>query len=168
MWILKTLFHFMWRMCFNRYMVECELLYALMMARTMPVLIDTWWNVNSDTIEPNIFAIFVLIDTWWNVNSNPQNHAYCLFGFNRYMVECECWLDISMVLCVRWVLIDTWWNVNFSPLSSVCLSLSFNRYMVECELTNQVVFNLPNRVLIDTWWNVNTIILVVPVSVSGF
>ena len=32
-------------------------------------------------------------------------------GFNRYMVECECRLDISMVLCVR-VLIDTWWNVN--------------------------------------------------------
>ena len=34
------------------------------------VLIDTWWNVNSDTIEPNIFAIFVLIDTWWNVNKH--------------------------------------------------------------------------------------------------
>ncbi len=33
-----------------------------------PVLIDTWWNVNS--FEPQIITMRkrVLIDTWWNVN----------------------------------------------------------------------------------------------------
>ena len=45
-----------------------------------------------------------------------------VYSFNRYMVECECWLDISMVFCVR-VLIDTWWNVNehVSCFESECL-----------------------------------------------
>ena len=53
------------------------------------VLIDTWWNVNSETIEPNIFAIFVLIDTWWNVNNPVELCNYHHPSFNRYMVECE-------------------------------------------------------------------------------
>ena len=57
-------------MSFNRYMVECELHLTDLVYVRIIVLIDTWWNVNSDTIEPNIFAIFVLIDTWWNVNKH--------------------------------------------------------------------------------------------------
>ena len=59
-------------------------------ASALPVLIDTWWNVNSHT-EPLLpVSRTVLIDTWWNVNSFPL------------------WLSMFGVL----VLIDTWWNVN--------------------------------------------------------
>ena len=37
-------------------------------ASALPVLIDTWWNVNSHT-EPLLpVSRTVLIDTWWNVN----------------------------------------------------------------------------------------------------
>ena len=46
--------------CFNRYMVECELIRASVIFLMLKVLIDTWWNVNT--------IITVLIDTWWNVN----------------------------------------------------------------------------------------------------
>ena len=43
----------------------------LMVTRTkavLPVLIDTWWNVNLCTHNANFFYRQVLIDTWWNVN----------------------------------------------------------------------------------------------------
>ena len=57
------------------------------------VLIDTWWNVNSDLQYYNVRKIRVLIDTWWNVNLDGYRGEDCLIlGFNRYMVECEFFL----------------------------------------------------------------------------
>ena len=71
-------------------MVECELRTDGCNIIANWVLIDTWWNVNSDkNILTNIFII-VLIDTWWNVNMNKLcNYSLDGAGFNRYMVECE-------------------------------------------------------------------------------
>ena len=40
----------------------------------------------------------VLIDTWWNVNSNKLGAGVEAVGFNRYMVECE--LDNLSLLIV--------------------------------------------------------------------
>ena len=82
------------------------------------VLIDTWWNVNfcfyvGDGTDP-----IVLIDTWWNVNISklePDKDDHN--GFNRYMVECECFPYRNIGIQSK-VLIDTWWNVNLFP----CLS----------------------------------------------
>mgnify|MGYP006994341523 CR=1 FL=1 len=56
-------------------------------------------------------------------------------GFNRYMVECECF-SIGRRYWIVCVLIDTWWNVNTTIL-----------------LVVEVLLN----VLIDTWWNVNAV-----------
>ena len=56
----------------------------------MEVLIDTWWNVNAVASLNSAFAMRVLIDTWWNVNDFDIFRYANLFGFNRYMVECEC------------------------------------------------------------------------------
>ena len=33
------------------------------------VLIDTWWNVNTNITSDIARRCKVLIDTWWNVNS---------------------------------------------------------------------------------------------------
>ncbi len=56
----------------------------------MTVLIDTWWNVNSDNSSDAVLAGRVLIDTWWNVNSVADEFCNMAgMGFNRYMVECE-------------------------------------------------------------------------------
>ena len=33
-----------------------------------PVLIDTWWNVNTNKLGAGVEEVTVLIDTWWNVN----------------------------------------------------------------------------------------------------
>ena len=33
------------------------------------VLIDTWWNVNTNKLGAGVDAVEVLIDTWWNVNT---------------------------------------------------------------------------------------------------
>ena len=54
------------------------------------VLIDTWWNVNSDKLPSWLTLDTVLIDTWWNVNEEK----------------------LSDTILVYRVLIDTWWNVN--------------------------------------------------------
>ena len=32
------------------------------------VLIDTWWNVNTESVADDGVTVTVLIDTWWNVN----------------------------------------------------------------------------------------------------
>ena len=43
----------------------------LMVTRTkavLPVLIDTWWNVNFFEYWMQKECDHVLIDTWWNVN----------------------------------------------------------------------------------------------------
>ena len=61
------------------------------MFRKDRVLIDTWWNVNSENIISVGVIDLVLIDTWWNVNLKGEHPAYLSEG----------------------VLIDTWWNVNF-------------------------------------------------------
>ena len=53
---------------FNRYMVECESFKSWQMMCLAVVLIDTWWNVNSNEEALNRYMAYVLIDTWWNVN----------------------------------------------------------------------------------------------------
>ena len=53
---------------FNRYMVECEFNKAYNKTSSVPVLIDTWWNVNLYPSSGSLLPELVLIDTWWNVN----------------------------------------------------------------------------------------------------
>ena len=77
------------------------------------VLIDTWWNVNSQTVLINKYKRKVLIDTWWNVNLTSTGYVRRDFR----------------------VLIDTWWNVNEAKwIGENSSDTRFNRYMVECEL----------------------------------
>ncbi len=53
---------------FNRYMVECKSDYFYYLKQQIDVLIDTWWNVNTNNLVTNKASVTVLIDTWWNVN----------------------------------------------------------------------------------------------------
>ena len=53
---------------FNRYMVECELESSSSRRVCYCVLIDTWWNVNTNKLYKITNQALVLIDTWWNVN----------------------------------------------------------------------------------------------------
>ena len=96
---------------FNRYMVECECGRTGGKGWSRCVLIDTWWNVNTERPDINIFHAVVLIDTWWNVNDEYLIAHTNIISFNRYMVECESVVFASMTTTVD----------------------SFNRYMVECE-----------------------------------
>ena len=92
-------------------MVECEYCFRLNAQQQIFVLIDTWWNVNTERPDINIFHAVVLIDTWWNVNDEYLIAHTNIISFNRYMVECESVVFASMTTTVD----------------------SFNRYMVECE-----------------------------------
>ena len=77
-------------LCFNRYMVECEFFYILAFFRSSPVLIDTWWNVNS-----KIISIKLSIRFSFNRYMVECEYYYLILklitplSFNRYMVECE-------------------------------------------------------------------------------
>ena len=69
--------------------------------------------MNSETIEPNIFAILVLIDTWWNVNVDVNGIVASVS-----LVLIDTWWNVNYEWDERGlelvkVLIDTWWNVNF-------------------------------------------------------
>ena len=57
---------------FNRYMVECKSEELFEVFFEDLVLIDTWWNVNVQTIERLRTKTEVLIDTWWNVNTDEE------------------------------------------------------------------------------------------------
>ena len=83
---------------FNRYMVECEWSLWSNVTEVVFVLIDTWWNVNKKQELGKNWAKKVLIDTWWNVNETVLNYALNgASGFNRYMVECECYKKYGYV-----------------------------------------------------------------------
>ena len=71
-------------------MVECESYNTDERVDRLRVLIDTWWNVNMCSGWTSIRLNVVLIDTWWNVNTfNNGEGVFGVYGFNRYMVECE-------------------------------------------------------------------------------
>ena len=74
---------------FNRYMVECKSDYFYYLKQQIDVLIDTWWNVNTNNLVTNKASVTVLIDTWWNVNSDVVKFTGATKCFNRYMVECK-------------------------------------------------------------------------------
>ena len=92
-------------------MVECECETIEPNIFAIFVLIDTWWNVNMQTIESMFINDCVLIDTWWNVNMLKEQLQANPDGFNRYMVECE----------------------YRNNMERIYADVSFNRYMVECE-----------------------------------
>ena len=50
-------------------MVECEFNNYDSHTKSTTVLIDTWWNVNTNKLGAGVDAVEVLIDTWWNVNA---------------------------------------------------------------------------------------------------
>ena len=79
------------------------------------VLIDTWWNVNENTIVQEIdLSSFnrYMVECEFGSYANLRTIRH---GFNRYMVECECGSSLTL---------NTFLN-------------GFNRYMVECESTIQ-------------------------------
>ena len=97
------------------------------------VLIDTWWNVNENTIVQEIDLSIVLIDTWWNVNVYRTKRSSSNFRFNRYMVECEFGrrtLEVNGRYSFNRYMVEC--ELTFNPINNYD-SHSFNRYMVECE-----------------------------------
>ena len=46
------------------------------------------------------------------MRQNGLERTALIHSFNRYMVECEFFVDVHDVCCRVVVLIDTWWNVN--------------------------------------------------------
>ncbi len=75
------------------------------------VLIDTWWNVNENTIVQEIdLSSFnrYMVECEFGSYANLRTIRH---GFNRYMVECELLWAHQYNKRVS-VLIDTWWNVN--------------------------------------------------------
>ena len=44
------------RIGFNRYMVECECNSLANLIHLSTVLIDTWWNVNLQSLQPNVYT----------------------------------------------------------------------------------------------------------------
>ena len=88
------------------------------------VLIDTWWNVNTNKKDIIFFNLLLLIDTSWNVYMWNLVSGADYSSFNRYMVECECICSFCRVNFVA-VLIDTWWNVNLKILRAVLSLIVF-------------------------------------------
>ena len=118
---------------FNRYMVECEL----------------------NTFTSTLYPVPVLIDTWWNVNTEKKLSSLESIGFNRYMVECEYTVDNTPFI-MFFVLIDTWWNVNefLSVINKYFTVVLIDTWWNVNEKVVTFVSPSP-AVLIDTWWNVN-------------
>ena len=101
------------------------------------VLIDTWWNVNENTIVQEIdLSSFnrYMVECEFGSYANLRTIRH---GFNRYMVECE--FDKSKSKIIK--------RLGFNRYMVECEYLyiinyaiqgfSFNRYMVECELVQQ-------------------------------
>ena len=74
-------------------------------------LIDTLWNVNTNSTEKISSPAPELIDTLWNVNLFFRLNAFLNSRINRYIMECKCISEIESG-SASIELIDTLWNVN--------------------------------------------------------
>ena len=54
------------------------------------VLIETYWNVNSNTFPPPPLSPPVLIETYWNVNAPLPLLDLGDTSLNRNILECKC------------------------------------------------------------------------------
>ena len=95
--------------------------------------------MNTQTRKRIALHHIVLIDTWWNVNENANLAFMEIFGFNRYMVECESVQEIFYFTCEKSFnryMVECEFQVY---LLRVMIVNCFNRYMVECELLSEFV-----------------------------
>ena len=53
----------------------------------------------------------VLIETYWNVNSDSPYASAVALRINRNILECKC-VSFAMIPLLASVLIETYWNVN--------------------------------------------------------
>ena len=101
--------------------------------KTSPVLIETYWNVNTleDVIEQT--GTTVLIETYWNVKE----------------------LLLPVQVGGLLVLIETYWNVKTDPVVITGdIRAGINRNILECKAQRMIASHLYLSVLIETYWNV--------------
>ena len=65
-----TYFYLSFDNSFNRYMVECESIYRVCCVGIARSFNRYMVECESNTVDNTPFIMFVLIDTWWNVNTN--------------------------------------------------------------------------------------------------
>ena len=53
------------------------------------VLIETYWNVKSDSPYASTVALLVLIETYWNVKRGVVLDSDCCTSINRNILECK-------------------------------------------------------------------------------
>ena len=59
-------------------------------SQLFPVLIETYWNVNSVYEWVKVQGETVLIETYWNVNAGLEDRSYIQEpGINRNILECK-------------------------------------------------------------------------------
>ena len=139
----------------NRNIVECKVLSFQPDPSRSSVLIETLWNVKTNTLpaKPQVFTSInrniveckeedrllqlllrtsVLIETLWNVKINTRANILRSPGINRNIVECKvrCEYHISN------------------------LDLCINRNIVECKVRSAIIRYSSAIVLIETLWNV--------------
>ena len=96
----------------NRNILECKSVVSNSEDAEMQVLIETYWNVNENTVGAHATGCNVLIETYWNVN---------FFAGWNLLRHFE-------------VLIETYWNVNVILILILPFSPSINRNILECKL----------------------------------
>ena len=76
--------------------MECKFIYHIFKLICIYELIDTLWNVNTQSLIACLTFHTELIDTLWNVNT------VCLdelteeqIRINRYIMECKCYILLS-------------------------------------------------------------------------
>ena len=139
--------------CINRNIVECKVKYFIFSPPSVPVLIETLWNVKRphQALTSHTYCINRNIVECKVINSYMPRAT--IIRINRNIVECK-------VICHRRehlvcpVLIETLWNVKTSEYVNEILSPCINRNIVECKVARTLSDQQPETVLIETLWNV--------------
>ena len=74
----------------NRNIVECKAsLYISFSYTSIPVLIETLWNVKMSFAALLLVSALVLIETLWNVKEDSTKEFANAASINRNIVECK-------------------------------------------------------------------------------
>ena len=87
----------------NRNIVECKVRIVYRKANSHIVLIETLWNVKTETLPEQTRIVAVLIETLWNVKSGIRAViTSSAVSINRNIVECKENFPLQYLLQIPW------------------------------------------------------------------
>ncbi len=117
----------------NRNILECKFLKGGSTSHSACVLIETYWNVNTESLNSSRVSVPVLIETYWNVNCLRGLYHPSGKGINRNILECKYHQAVLTALAEARINRNILECKYSQVVRDVIGKMSINRNILECK-----------------------------------